>query len=304
MDRMNSLLAWISCLLCVLKTGTEASGWSFQVAPDVTGEVGKPVALLCTFTHPHKNYNGTLTGIWRIGEPYNGMVIFKCVSHNSNDLCKTTVSYRNKYKLLGNPRHNNLSIKIDNLTWSDSDRYFCRVELSTEHHDKYETKTGTRLHLIAPPKILNITVAYDSSYGYSALCTAEGEPLPSLIWTGPEHSNYTTTIIQQSLKHQIIAELHYLAQDGKYTCIAMNSHGKAEGAVYFFKFKSGTSSFIFFLFLSALGVKLLLLFVILGMAAYCGRDNSPAQPHLVRQHVQESTYENFDQKTYPSANHS
>nr|XP_033791138.1 sialic acid-binding Ig-like lectin 15 isoform X1 [Geotrypetes seraphini]XP_033791142.1 sialic acid-binding Ig-like lectin 15 isoform X1 [Geotrypetes seraphini] len=227
------------------------------------------------------------------------MVIFKCVSHNSNDLCKTTVSYGNKYKLLGNPRHNNLSIKIDNLTWSDSDRYFCRVELSTEHHDMYETRTGTRLHLIAPPKILNITVAYDSNRGYSAVCTAEGEPLPSLVWTVPEHSNYTT-IIQHPLKHQIMAELNYLTQDGKYTCIAMNSHGKTEGTVYFFKFKSGTSSFIFFLFLSAFGVKLLLLLVILGMAAYCGRDNSHGQPHLIRHHVQESTYENFDQKTYPS----
>nr|XP_033791152.1 sialic acid-binding Ig-like lectin 15 isoform X2 [Geotrypetes seraphini] len=201
------------------------------------------------------------------------MVIFKCVSHNSNDLCKTTVSYGNKYKLLGNPRHNNLSIKIDNLTWSDSDRYFCRVELSTEHHDMYETRTGTRLHLIAPPKILNITVAYDSNRGYSAVCTAEGEPLPSLVWTVPEHSNYTT-IIQHPLKHQIMAELNYLTQDGKYTCIAMNSH--------------------------AFGVKLLLLLVILGMAAYCGRDNSHGQPHLIRHHVQESTYENFDQKTYPS----
>ncbi|XP_029436759.1 sialic acid-binding Ig-like lectin 15 [Rhinatrema bivittatum] len=296
MNRMRSLLTFISCLLCFLKTGTQASGWSFQVAPDVTGEFGKSVALLCTFMHPHKNYNGTLTGIWRIKEPYSGMVVFKCVSHNSNDHCKTTVSYKNKYKLLGNPRHNNLSIKIDNLTWSESERYFCRVELSTDHHDKYETRTGTRLHLIAPPRILNITVGYDSNHGYSALCTAEGEPLPSLIWAGPENSSYTTAV-QQSLAHHITTELHYLSQDGKYTCTATNSHGKAEGAVYFFKFKSGTSSFLFVLFLTALGVKLLLLFVILGMAAYCGRDNSTVESHFTRHHVQESTYENLDRRT-------
>lgn len=119
-----------------------------HVPSEVTGEIGKTAALPCTFTHPHKTYDRTLTAIWRVKEPYNGTVIFKCVTHSSSDLCRTTIGSNSRYKLLGNPRQNNLSLQIDNLVWSDSNRYFCRVEFSGDLHDKYESRAGIRLHLI------------------------------------------------------------------------------------------------------------------------------------------------------------
>ncbi|XP_069482998.1 sialic acid-binding Ig-like lectin 15 [Ambystoma mexicanum] len=293
---MRRLGLFAACLSCILQQGTKANGWSFQIPPEVTGVVGKMAALLCTFTHPHKNYNGSMTVIWRVKEPYNGTIVFKCISHSSHEPCKTTLSFKNKYKLLGNPRSNNASIRVDNLTWSDGERYFCRVELSTDRHDKYETKVGTRLHLVAPPRILNITVGFDTDRGYNAQCLAEGEPLPSLQWTGPWHVKQAnhTPVARTSLGHQV-TELHYLTQDGKYTCIATNSHGKAEGTVYFFKFKSGSDSSPFLILLyTTIAIKILILFIILGVAAYVRQDNTTEQPHLTRQHVQESTYENFD----------
>lgn len=131
-----------------LLVGVQCNGWSIHVPSDVTGELGKMVILPCTFTHPYKTFDRALTAIWRIREPYNGTIVFKCVSQSSSELCKTAISHKNKYKLLGNPRHKDLSIRIDNLTWSDSERYFCRVELAGDIHDKYESRNGIKLHVI------------------------------------------------------------------------------------------------------------------------------------------------------------
>uniref|UniRef100_A0A5F8GZ98 Ig-like domain-containing protein n=1 Tax=Monodelphis domestica TaxID=13616 RepID=A0A5F8GZ98_MONDO len=238
--------------------------WSMQVPSDVTGEAGGGVVLLCTFTHPHKYYDGMITVIWRIREPFNGSQVFRCVVHSNSDHCQTTVSYKGKYKLLGNPRHNNISIRLDNLTWMDDNRYFCRVEFAGDIHDRYESRSGIRLHVIAAPRIINITVLPGPDHIFSARCTAEGEPLPSLTWTGPSAGN-STSVYSQS--HQITKELHALAQDGRYTCTATNSLGHAEGSVYFYKFRAAGDSSVLLTLLFALGIKLLLLLVILGAFA-------------------------------------
>ncbi|XP_074850462.1 sialic acid-binding Ig-like lectin 15 [Carettochelys insculpta] len=290
---MKELGLFLTCLLCIFKKGWQSNGWSMQVPSDATGEIGKAVVLPCTFTHPHKTYDRTLTTIWRIKEPYNGMVVFKCVTHSSSELCKTATSYKNKYKLIGNPRHNNLSIKVENLTWSDSNKHFCRVEFSGDFHDKYESRTGIKLHLIAPPRIVNITIGSNQDHTFKAQCTAEGEPLPSLTWTGPRLSNATSVT---SLNHLITKELHYLTHDGKYTCTAVNSHGKAEGAVYFYKFKAASVSWIPNLMFAALGIKVLVLLVILGIAGFWRAGHVTAPSQLSRQPTQDSTYENLDRR--------
>ncbi|XP_017599157.1 PREDICTED: sialic acid-binding Ig-like lectin 15 [Corvus brachyrhynchos] len=127
---MRELGLVLLCLLRISRKGVQCNGWAVHVPSDVTGELGKMVILPCTFTHPYKTFDRALTAIWRIKEPYNGTIVFKCVSQSSSELCKTAISHKSKYKLLGNPRHKDLSIRIDNLTWSDSERYFCRVELA------------------------------------------------------------------------------------------------------------------------------------------------------------------------------
>nr|XP_009664470.1 PREDICTED: sialic acid-binding Ig-like lectin 15 [Struthio camelus australis] len=214
----------------------QSSGWSIQVPSDVTGELGKTVILPCTFTHPYKIFDRTLTAIWRIREPYNGTVVFKCVAQGSSELCKTAVSYKNKYKLLGNPRHKDLTIRIDNLTWSDT-----------------------------APRIINITVSSNGDRTFKARCTAEGEPAPSLTWTGPHSSNFTSVT---NTNHQVTKELQYLTHDGKYTCTAVNSHGRAEGAVYFYKFKTSNSSLFLILIFVPLGIKVLVLLVIVSFTVF------------------------------------
>ncbi|XP_032531796.1 sialic acid-binding Ig-like lectin 15 [Chiroxiphia lanceolata] len=281
------------CLLRISRKGVQSNSWSVHVPSDVTGELGKMVILPCTFTHPYKAFDRTLTAIWRIKEPYNGTIVFKCVSQSTSELCKTAISYKNKYKLLGNPRHKDLSIRIDNLTWSDSDRYFCRVELAGDIHDKYESRSGIKLHLIAAPRIINITVSSNRDHTFQARCTAEGEPAPALTWTGPPYPNLTSTT---SASHRVTKELRYLTHDGKYTCTAVNSHGRAEGAVYFYKFKASDSSFFMILVLVPLGVKVLVLLAILSFTVFSREGPSSTPSSLVRPQLPDCTYENFDRR--------
>ncbi|XP_035758989.1 sialic acid-binding Ig-like lectin 15 [Egretta garzetta] len=316
---MREFGLFLLCLLHISRKGVQSNGWSVHVPSDVTGELGKMVVLPCTFTHPYKTFDRTLTAIWRIKEPYNGTIVFKCISQSTSELCKTAISLKNKYKLLGNPRHKDLSIRIDNLTWSDSERYFCRVELSGDIHDKYfflfdcfhnafrsqmyemgqqvQQKTnGSPPHVVisaAAPRIINITVTSNGDRTFQARCTAEGEPAPTLTWTGPPHSNLTSTT---SMNHRVTKELQYLAHDGKYTCTAVNSHGRAEGAVYFYKFKASNSAFFLILIFVPLGIKVLILLVILGFTVFSRGGPSSAPSSLARPQLQDSTYENFDRR--------
>ncbi|NWT94159.1 SIG15 protein, partial [Urocynchramus pylzowi] len=269
--------------------GVQCNGWSVHVPSDVTGELGKMVILPCTFTHPYKTFDRALTAIWRIKEPYNGTVIFKCVSQSSSELCRTAISHKNKYKLLGNPRHKDLSIRVDNLTWSDSERYFCRVELAGDVQDKYESRNGIKLHVIAAPRIINITVSSSRDHTFQARCTAEGEPAPALSWSGPPYSNLSSS---SSSSHRVTRELRSLSHDGKYTCTAVNSHGRAEGAVYFYTFRASDSSSFMILICVPLGIKVVILLVILSFTAFSREGPPSAPPSLARPQQPECTYEN------------
>ncbi|KAM9331043.1 sialic acid-binding Ig-like lectin 15 [Gastrophryne carolinensis] len=254
------------------RTGALGNSWSLKVSLNVTGEVGRAAFLPCCFSHPHKNYHGGLMVIWRVKQPYNGTVVFKCASDHVGEQCRASVNYMNKFRLVGNPRNNNISISIGNLTWEDSNRYYCRVELSSGRHDKYETKTGTWLHVSAPPRMVNLSVSFDQRRGYHAVCIAEGEPPPSLVWRDPEDQQQDTLLTGGAMKHQKAAELHYMHQDGRYTCVATNSHGRAEGSIYFFRFKPGSnSSFVYGALWAALGAKTLILLLMVAVATYHGK---------------------------------
>ncbi|NXF65425.1 SIG15 protein, partial [Ciccaba nigrolineata] len=181
---------------------------------DVTGELGKMAILPCTFTHPYKTFDRTLTAIWRIKEPYNGTIVFKCISQSASELCKTAISYKNKYKLLGNPRHKDLSIRIDNLTWSDRRRGWVFFGGGLNDFMMFHPR---RIFLMGnlrttAPRIINITVSSNGDRTFQARCTAEGEPAPALTWTGPPYSNLTSIT---SMNHRVTKELRYLTHDGK-----------------------------------------------------------------------------------------
>ncbi|KAG8511900.1 Sialic acid-binding Ig-like lectin 15 [Galemys pyrenaicus] len=311
---MEGAVPLLASLLCVLPMGAPEQRWSMQVPAEVSAAVGEAAVLPCTFTHPHGHYDGPLTAIWRAGEPYAGPQVFRCTAARGSELCQTALSLHGRFRLLGNPRHNNLSLRVERLALADDGRYFCRVEFAGgDVHDRYESRQGIRLRLTceragsgcgkalcgrpgpdgrhsrlpafppgpraceltlsrlprwppaAAPRIVNISVLPGPAHAYRALCTAEGEPPPALVWSGPALGNGSATGagLSQGHGYQVTAELPALAQDGRYTCTASNSLGRAEASVYLFRFHGASGASAIALLLGALCFKVLLLLGVL-----------------------------------------
>lgn len=133
--------------MCSWPAGVPEQRWSMQVPSEVSAEAGDAAMLPCTFTHPHRHYDGPLTAIWRAGEPYAGPQVFRCTAARGSELCQTALSLQGRFRLLGNPRHNDLSLRVERLALADSGRYFCRVEFAGDAHDRYESRHGVRLRV-------------------------------------------------------------------------------------------------------------------------------------------------------------
>ncbi|KAM9054659.1 sialic acid-binding Ig-like lectin 15 [Megaptera novaeangliae] len=263
-----------------------AQRWSMKVPAEVSAAAGEAAVL--PFTHPHRHYDGPLTAIWRAGEPYTGPQVFRCAAARSSELCQTALSLHGRFRLLGNPRRNDLSLRVERLALADDGRYFCRVEFAGDAHDRYESRHGVRLRVTAAPRIVNISVLPGPAHTFHALCTAEGEPPPALAWSGPALGNGSAAVPSpgQDHGHQVTAELPALAHDGRYTCAASNSLGRAEASVYLFRFHGASGASAIALPLSALGLKVLLLLGVLAACAAARRrleypvtqDTSPRPP--------------------------
>ncbi|KAM4841143.1 sialic acid-binding Ig-like lectin 15 [Thomomys bottae] len=273
-----------------------AQRWSMQVPAEVSAAAGDAAVLPCTFTHPHRHYEGPLTAIWRAGEPYAGPQVFRCTAARGSELCQTALSLHGRFRLLGNPRRNDLSLRVERLALADAGRYFCRVEFAGDVHDRYESRHGVRLHVTAAPRIVNVSVLPGPAHSLRALCTAEGEPQPILSWSGPAMGNSSAPAPGQGHGYQVTAELSTLTHDGRYTCTATNSLGRAEASVYLFRFRGATGAWAVALLLGALGLKaLLLLGLLVSRATRRHLEESVTQDTPSRPQVQESSYENLSQ---------
>lgn len=118
-----------------------------QVPAEVSAMAGEAAVLPCTFTHPHRHYDGPLTAIWRWGEPYAGPQVFRCAAASGSKLCQTALNLHGRFRLLGNPRCNDLSLRVERIALADGGRYFCRVEFTGDIHDRYESRHGVRLRV-------------------------------------------------------------------------------------------------------------------------------------------------------------
>lgn len=107
------------------------------------------------------------------------------------------------------------------------------------------------------------------AHAFHALCTAEGEPLPALSWSGPAQGNGSVAVSGpgQGHGHQVTAELPTLVHDGRYTCTASNILGRTEASVYLFRFHGASGASVIALLLGALGLKALLLLGVLAARA-------------------------------------
>ncbi|XP_034467923.1 V-set and Ig domain-containing protein [Hippoglossus hippoglossus] len=234
---MDVLLLCSSLLFSAVGVlGSGEDGWSMNVQPEVRATDGYPVVLPCTFSHPQHSQHSSLKVLWRLGHGQGATVLFRCTSHPGPPTCEPGPQQDQRYRLEGNPREHDLSLRINSATLQDSGRYYCRVEVQGQEHISFEDKMGTRLRVEAPPKILALSVEGSEQSGYRALCRVQGSPLPDVQWLGPDElleGSVVGPLAQGTPAHyQTVSQLRDVEPGQHYTCSASNPLGKEQAALY------------------------------------------------------------------------
>ncbi|XP_041843497.1 V-set and Ig domain-containing protein [Melanotaenia boesemani] len=232
---------WIfsSLNLLLFASGALSSGddgWSMNVQSEVRGIDGYPVVLPCTFSHPQHSQHSSLQVLWRLGHGQAATVLYRCVSRLGAPTCEPGPQQDQRYRLEGNPREHDLSLRINSATLQDSGRYYCRVEIQGQKHISFEDKMGTRLRVEAPPKILAVSVEGSEPSGYRALCRVQGSPLPDVQWLGPddllEGSDVGPLAQGSPTRFHTVSQLADVEPGQQYTCSASNPLGREQAALY------------------------------------------------------------------------
>ncbi|XP_020791237.2 V-set and Ig domain-containing protein [Boleophthalmus pectinirostris] len=207
-------------------------GWALVVQAEVRAMEGYPVVLPCSFSHPLHSHHASLQVSWRRGHGADSVVVFHCVSRSGAEGCEPELHQDQRYRLEGNPREHDLSLRINGATLQDSGRYYCQVEIQGKEHSD---KMGTRVRVEAPPKILSVTLEGSSDSGYSAVCRVQGSPLPDVQWLDPD-------VWLQGSGAEALAEGSHYHTEGRvqdlrphthYTCAATNPLGRDQATLYF-----------------------------------------------------------------------
>ncbi|XP_076869411.1 sialic acid-binding Ig-like lectin 15 isoform X2 [Brachyhypopomus gauderio] len=207
-----------------------------KVPAEVRAMEGYPAVLPCSFTHPHGTQHASMHVVWRLGHGPGSTELFRCSSLNASQHCQPRPHQDQRYRLEGNHRAHDLSLRISSAALEDSGRYYCRVELPGQPQGSYENKMGTRLRVEAPPQILSLSVGGSVDTGLKALCQVLGSPLPDIQWLGPDDilDGDTRSPLSQEARGQFhtTSQLLDIQPGGQYTCTASNLLGKDRATVY------------------------------------------------------------------------
>ncbi|XP_078027313.1 sialic acid-binding Ig-like lectin 15 [Epinephelus lanceolatus] len=259
----------LSLLLAVIGVALSGDdGWSMNVQSEVRAMEGYPVVLPCTFSHPQHSQHSSLQVLWRLGHGQSATVLYRCTSRLGAPTCDPGPQQDQRYRLEGNPREHDLSLRINSANLQDSGRYYCRVEVQGREHISFEDKMGTRLRVEAPPKILALSVEGSEQSGYRALCRVQGSPLPDVQWLGPDdllEGVAVGPLAQGSAAlYHTVSQLRDVEPGQQYTCSASNPLGKEQATLYVLPpqpplYMSGASPPLLLLLSVSLGAKVLLL---------------------------------------------
>uniref|UniRef100_A0A8C3G8V7 Ig-like domain-containing protein n=1 Tax=Cyclopterus lumpus TaxID=8103 RepID=A0A8C3G8V7_CYCLU len=237
----------LGLLFSAIASGSRDDGWSTKVQPEVRAVEGYPVVLPCTFSHPQHSQHSSLQVLWRLG-------------HGQG----LGPQQDQRYRLEGNPREHDLSLRISGATLQDSGRYYCRVEVHGRDHVSFEDKMGTRLRVEAPPRIQSLWVEGTEQSGFRALCRVQGSPLPDVQWLGPDNLLDGSSPRGSASHFLAVSQLRDVEPGRRYTCSASNPLGKEQAALYFLpppppRYVGGASPPLLLLLSLSLGAKVLLL---------------------------------------------
>ncbi|KAL7835802.1 hypothetical protein SRHO_G00281490 [Serrasalmus rhombeus] len=232
----RTLYNTLTLLLLLRSAAMHDDGWSMKVPAEVRAIEGYPVVLPCSFTHPHNTHHSSMHVVWRLGHSHTGTVLFRCSSLNGSQYCHPGPNQDQRYRLEGNHREHDLSLRINSAALQDNGRYYCRVELPGQPHGSYENKMGTRLRVEAPPRILSLSVEGSMDTGLKARCKVQGSPLADVQWMGPDdvfEGDIGFPISQEApSQHWVTIHLLDVQPGGQYTCTASNPLGKDQALVY------------------------------------------------------------------------
>ncbi|XP_072317127.1 sialic acid-binding Ig-like lectin 15 [Eucyclogobius newberryi] len=209
-------------------------GWALVVQAEIRGMEGYPMVLPCSFSHPLHSHHDSLQVSWRRGHGADSAVVFHCVSLSGVEGCEPALHQDQRYRLEGNPREHDLSLRINGATLQDSGRYYCQMEIQGKEHSN---KMGTRVRVEAPPKILSVTLEGSSESGFSAVCRVQGSPLPDVQWLEPDvwlQGSGAAALIEVPNYHTI-SRLQDVQPQTHYTCTATNTLGREQATLYFLK---------------------------------------------------------------------
>uniref|UniRef100_A0AAV2MF28 Ig-like domain-containing protein n=1 Tax=Knipowitschia caucasica TaxID=637954 RepID=A0AAV2MF28_KNICA len=119
-------------------------GWDLVVPAEVRGREGYPMVLPCSFSHPLHSHHASLQVSWRRGHSPDSVLVFHCVSHSEGEGCEAGLHQDQRYRLEGNPREHDLSLRISSTTLQDSGRYYCQLDTQGKQHRE---RGGTRVRI-------------------------------------------------------------------------------------------------------------------------------------------------------------
>uniref|UniRef100_A0A8C2GPU2 Sialic acid binding Ig-like lectin 15, like n=1 Tax=Cyprinus carpio TaxID=7962 RepID=A0A8C2GPU2_CYPCA len=215
--KMQDYVFGLLSLICSL-TGLSCTPWTMKVQYQVNGTLGQNVILPCIFTHPKQNsYTGDINIKWMQGNIHEP--IFQCIFRNkTNEQDGRCIYPTSSERLLfqGNHRKGDISLRINNVQFTDASQYTCRVELDYNTFEKHTT-----LNVNAPAQILSLSLDLDDQ-GMMVKCIAQGNPIPEVKWTsssGPlEHLPFKAG-------HRVVSSVPFSDQN-VYTCQTVNSLGQ------------------------------------------------------------------------------
>lgn len=126
---------------------------------------GYPVVLPCSFSHPRHSQHSSLQVLWRLGHGPDAVILYQCTSTPAAPTCEPGPKQEQRYRLEGNPKEHDLSLRINSATLQDNGRYYCRVEVQGQKHIGLEDKMGTRLRVEGKSTQTRLTLSWTGTVG-------------------------------------------------------------------------------------------------------------------------------------------
>ncbi|XP_051900534.1 uncharacterized protein LOC127586541 isoform X2 [Pristis pectinata] len=140
-----------------VRARTSRNGFWIEQPGYLEAAEGGSVTLPCSFTYPATFAPRDIVVSWKLGDFYGRIIFSSLKNHTSSE-------YQGRIEFLGSPFENKMgSIRLLQLKESDSNFYFCRVNILGERKESWQSICGTFLSVTDEPVI---TVIASSKTGW------------------------------------------------------------------------------------------------------------------------------------------